>query len=228
MASQKNLKPTKTNKNSTSTKKKSNSVKKKTKKGIVNKIILGILIIIILVVVAFIGIKLSGSYFAKEESDLPKDPMTMPLEETYLERDLISYQEVGYGSFVVDADSTGENISLWVDEEEKAFEKGYFAHAYSVIMFSFSNIYLEDLSTYYGINKTKRGNAQTSMIFKIFVDGEELFVSEEVNKDNPSGYVEFAINKVVSNIIFIIDDCGSNGNDHGAWADSKINYRGEL
>lgn len=208
-----------------------NNSKKNNNDKVFNYVFFGSVFVIIagiLVIMAFIVLKIANSDFIKDDNNSYKDPTVMTSEVSYLESELISYQEVGFNSLVADADANGNPLSLLIDGEETTFEKGYFAHAYSVMMFSFKNIYLESISTYYGINNTKRGSSNSSMIFKIYVDGEELFISDEVNKNNPSGFIEFEINRKISNIIFVIDDGENNADDHGVWADSKISYRGEL
>lgn len=226
MTNKKNVKTSRSKNSKTKTKQ-----AKKSNKNILKYVILGLVVILVLGGIAWLALKFVGSSTNDDNIDdnnSQQNPIDMPSQETYLDSNYITYQEVGYGSIGVDTDLAGDDISLLIDNEETSFAKGYFAHAYSVIMFSFSNIYLENISTYYGINKTQRNNGNTSMVFKIYVDGEEVFVSDQVDKNNPSGYVNLEFNKEISNIIFIIDDCGANGNDHGVWAEPKMNYRGEL
>ena len=87
----------------------------------------------------------------------------------YLDNLDYDYARVGHGNLSTNKDSNGDLLSLYQDGEEVEFEYGFFAHAYSTIVFenlkSNGFTYFE---TIIGTNKTSRvNNTQISVIFKI-------------------------------------------------------------
>lgn len=80
----------------------------------------------------------------------------------------------------VDRAPGGERLSLLSNGKETEHETGFFAHAYSVIVFDgLSAQGYTEFSTYYGAHKTARTpNTVTDIVFRIFVDNEEKFTSD--------------------------------------------------
>ncbi len=160
----------------------------------------------------------------------PEGPTTSEPEIIYVEKEVClsditpTYFEVGYGgSYFVDKDMDGNPLSLLVDGVETQFEKGFFAHAYSVLAFDFYSEVLE-FNTSFGIGLSARGRKETDIKFSVIIDDEIIYESDTINKDNPTGSINLEINRYVRRIILVIDDLGSNGLDHALWAAPMIKY----
>lgn len=159
-----------------------------------------------------------------------QEPPVQPVEkQIYLDSLSYSYQSVGHGNLSIDKDSNGNTLSLYENGGEKEYKKGYYAHAYSTLVFDgIETMGFTRFSTVIGINKTARvSNTQTSLIFRIFVDNVEVFTSEQFNAYSESQYVEVDINGA-DRITLIADSLGGNGHDHAVWADCKLTYFDDI
>lgn len=139
------------------------------------------------------------------------------------------YAKVGHGNLFVNKGSDGNALSLLENGEEKQFSNGYFAHAYSVLVFE--NLKTQGFfrfSTYVGINKTARvNNTQASVIFKILLDNEVVYTSDLLNAYSDAVFVDIQL-KGADRLTLIADSAGGNGNDHAVWADCKLTYYDEV
>ena len=141
----------------------------------------------------------------------------------------LTYHSVGYGSLCVNKDSLGNKLSLLSEGKEKEFDYGFFAHAYSVLVFdNLKDLKCSYFSTYMGINKSARGVAATSIEFYVYFDQELVYSSGKVDKSSEMLFFEKNIDNKVSRITLVIDDLGGNGSDHGVWADPIITYMKEV
>ena len=147
----------------------------------------------------------------------------------YAEELPYSYSKVGFGDLTIDKDNNGDILSLYDGEQEVEFPKGMFAHAYSTIVYdNLSTLGLTYFETTFGVNKTARvNNTQTSLKFIIYLDNVERFVSQEFNAYTSYDYVKLDI-KGVDRICLVVDSLGTNGNDHGVWADTKFYYYNDI
>ena len=168
-------------------------------------------IVILVLLLAGIGIYVLGS---------------MRERQVYLSDVEVSYKEVGYYDLYANEDYNKEPLSLLVEGNEQEFEKGFFAHAHSTIVFDGLKDYNPKMfSVYIGANKTARNNGNTKVKFMIYFDQELVFESEEVTGNTEAKLVELEMKKV-NRITLVIDDLGGNGNDHGVWASPLLTYRG--
>lgn len=175
----------------------------------------------------------SGDVPSDGSSDNTSGDVQEPAEpvekEIYLDSLAYSYHKVGHGNIAVNQDANGNTLSLYENGEEKEYEKGYFVHAYSTLVFDgIETMGFTRFSTVIGINKTARvANTQTSVIFRIFVDNEEVFTSKQFGAYTDSQQVEVDI-KGADRITLIADSLAGNGNDHSVWADCKLTYYDEI
>lgn len=155
------------------------------------------------------------------------DPDSVPLvEKTISLTDIdYDYHSVGHSNLTIDKDNNGDLLSLYQDGNEVIHEKGYFAHAYSVIVFeNLGTMGFTKLSTYIGVNKTARvNNTQTSIIFRILLDNKEIFASDTFTAYTNQQFVEVDVSGV-DRITLIADSIAGNGNDHAVWADCELHY----
>ncbi len=137
-----------------------------------------------------------------------------------------TYYVVGYGQLKVYTEDSEEVLAMYVgDEERKSFEHGFFAHAYSTIVFDdLKSYHLTKFSTYFGVNETARNNGNTSMEFMIYFDDKKVYQSEVIRGDFNSEKIDLEIKDSINRITLVIDCLEGNGNDHGVWADPLIFY----
>ena len=115
-------------------------------------------------------------------------------KQAYLDELGYDYASVGYGSLSVNRDADGDPLSLYADGEEKEYEHGFFAHAYSVLVFEgLQTRGFTRFTATVGIHKTARvNNTQASVVFKVLVDNREEYVSElfgaYTEEDSVNGY----------------------------------------
>ena len=146
-------------------------------------------------------------------------------KQVYLDELGYDYASVGYGSLSVNRDADGDPLSLYADGEEKEYEHGFFAHAYSVLVFEgLQTRGFTRFTATVGIHKTARvNNTQASVVFKVLVDNREEYVSELFGAYTEEDGVEVNV-EGADRIALIADSVGGNGNDHAVWADCKLTY----
>lgn len=104
-----------------------------------------------------------------EECEIYLDEFAAP-SGTYLE----------YGSLATNQGSDGNPLSLYVDGDEKEFGHGFFAHAYSVIVYDdLGTRGFNRFSAYVRIDKVIRDNdpwgAYANATVRVLADGTELY-----------------------------------------------------
>ena len=178
-------------------------------------LIVGVVVIIALIIIVAV-------YVIKNISGSNSDDNYIEVSEYMSDYD-VTYSVVGYGELGVDCDSSGEKLSLLDNDVEKEFDKGFFAHAYSTIM-------LADLKdknvcgfvTYYGIHSSARGNPNTALRFSVYFDQTLVFESGRITCESDMGYIKLYAPEGVDRNILVVDDLGSDANDHAVWADTQI------
>lgn len=158
------------------------------------------------------------------------EPKPDPVKkEVYLEELDYTYQSVGYGQLCINKDSSGNTLSLYKDETETEHEHGFFAHAYSTISYDdIETMGFTSFSAYIGINKTARvANTQTSVIFRVLVDNEEVYTSEQFGAYTDEEFITIDI-EGASRLTLIADSVGGNGHDHAVWADCTLTYYDDI
>lgn len=148
---------------------------------------------------------------------------------TYLSDIAPSYKSVGAGSLVIDKDSAGNKLTLLTEGELMEYDKGFFAHAYSVLVFEgLESRGYTTFSTYMGLNKTALTNQSVASVkFKIYLDNELKYESTIINKNTSCEFASLDITGV-DRITLIADSLDGNGNDHAVWANPILSYKGKL
>lgn len=166
-----------------------------------------------------------------DSSVLPNTNDTAPLQlkNIYLDQISYDYQKVGYGNLQVNQGSDGNKLSLYKDGAEVTYNHGYFAHAYSTLVFEgLATRGFTKFSTYIGVNKTARvNNTATKLQFSIFVDNVLVFQSGEFGAYTNQQYVEIDITGA-ERLTLVADTLGSDANDHAVWADCKLYYYNQI
>ncbi len=151
--------------------------------------------------------------------------------ETYLY--LSDLQEVsakvGYGNFTKDANLSGDKISVYQDGTKASYDKGITAHAASEVVYDLSELDAERFQAWAGIDGANRNNNVRGVKFRVLLDGEEAFVSNEM-KGSGSNATYVDIDVTGKSTLTLIADATTNsvGNCQTVWADAKIKMKPEA
>jgi len=153
---------------------------------------------------------------------------------TTKDREVVVYSESNYLSDLdwesavsgwknVNKDSAvnlSEKIKLKVNGQIKEFDKGIGAATNAEIVYKLDGNYT-NFSTYLGTDKNYDDN-RTTIIFKIFADGEEVYSSDVIRKDSEAEFVNLDVTGV-KELKLVADDADKNGlGDFASWADTKV------
>ncbi|MGG7059302.1 NPCBM/NEW2 domain-containing protein [Clostridium tertium] len=113
-----------------------------------------------------------------------------------------------------------DKIKLNINGEVKEFDKGIGAATNAEIVYNLDGNYT-NFSTYVGTDKNYDHN-KTTIIFKIFADGEEVYASDVIKKDSKAEFVNLDVTGV-KELKLVADDADGNGlGDFASWADTKL------
>ena len=113
-----------------------------------------------------------------------------------------------------------EKIKLKINGEIKEFDKGIGAATNAEIVYKLDGNYT-NLSTYLCTDKNCDDN-RTTIIFKIFADGEEVYSSDVIRKDSEAEFVNLDVTGV-KELKLVADDADKNGlGDFASWGDTKV------
>nr|WP_243238668.1 NPCBM/NEW2 domain-containing protein [Romboutsia sp. 1001713B170207_170306_H8] len=111
-------------------------------------------------------------------------------------------------------------IKLNIDGTINEFDKGIGAATNAEIVYNLDGNY-SYFTTYLGTDKNYNDN-RTSIIFRIFADGEEIYTSDVIRKDSKAEFVSLDITGV-KELKLVADDAGDGGlGDFTSWADTKV------
>ena len=111
-------------------------------------------------------------------------------------------------------------LKLNVNGEIKEFDKGIGAATNAEIVYNLDGNYT-NFSTYLGTDKNYDDN-RTTITFKIFADGEEVYTSGIIRKDSKAELVNLDVTGV-KELKLVADNADGNGlGDFASWADSKL------
>lgn len=111
-------------------------------------------------------------------------------------------------------------IKLNVNGEIREFEKGLGAATNAEIVYQLDGKYT-NFSTYVGTDKNYNDN-RTTIIFKIFADGEEVYTSDVIRRDSVAEFVNLDVTGV-RELKLVADNVDGNGlGDFASWGDAKL------
>ena len=142
-------------------------------------------------------------------------------ESTYLSD--IEWKSAVSGWKVVNKDSAvnlKNKIKLKVNGEIKEFDKGIGAATNAEIVYNLDGSY-SNFSTYVGTDKNYHHN-KTSIIFKIFADGKEVYSSDVIRRDTEAELVNLDVTGVKELKLIANDADGNLLGDFASWADTKL------
>lgn len=116
--------------------------------------------------------------------------------------------------------SSTNKIKLRVDGTVKEFEKGIGAATNAEIVYDLNGEY-NYFTTYVGTDKNYDLDA-TTIIFKIYADGKEVYTSNLIKKDSNAEFVGLDVTGVKV-LKLVANDAGDGGyGDFASWADTKV------
>ena len=142
-------------------------------------------------------------------------------ENTYLsdlewESAVSSWKPVNKDSAV----NTTEKIKLNVDGQIKEFDKGFGTAENSEIVYDLDGKY-NYFTTYVGTDKNYNHD-KTSIRFKVFADGKEVYTSDIIKKDSKAEFINLNVNGV-KELKLVSDNVDNNGlGDFASWGDTKL------
>ncbi len=127
-----------------------------------------------------------------------------------------------YGQVRKDLASVGSKIKLSINGEEKVFDKGIGTHANSEIVYNLEGRNYKYFETYVGVDRNIAKQNNSSVIFKIYADGEEVYNSGVMKWDDEAKLVRIPL-EGVSELKLVADNAGNgNTSDHANFADAKF------
>ncbi|WP_196000706.1 NPCBM/NEW2 domain-containing protein [Clostridium sp. 1001271B_151109_B4] len=142
-------------------------------------------------------------------------------ESTYLSD--IEWQSAVSGWRTVNKDSavnSSNKIKLKVNGEVREFDKGIGAATNAEIIYELDGNY-SNFSTYLGTDKNYNDN-RTTIIFRIFADGDEIYTSDVIRRDSEAEFVNLDVTGVKELKLVADDADGSGLGDFTSWADTKL------
>lgn len=169
----------------------------------------------------------SGGTEGGTKPEDPEEPKV--LKSVYLDEVTPTYTSVGHGSLTVNKGPDGNALSLLSGGGETEYEHGFFAHAYSILVFDeLETQGFERFEATIGANKTARvKNSVTSIEFRIYLDGQLKYSSDTMGAYSEAETVGLDITGG-DTLTLMADSVGGNGNDHAVWADCKLYYYNDI
>lgn len=116
--------------------------------------------------------------------------------------------------------NTNNKIKLNVNGEIKAFDKGIGAATNAEIVYNLDGNY-DYFTTYLGTDKNYDHNS-TTIRFKIFADGKEVYTSDVIRQNSKAEFVNLNVSGVTE-LKLVADDVDNNGlGDFASWGDTKL------
>lgn len=134
-----------------------------------------------------------------------------------------SYSE--YKNIQTNKDNEGGDIELYVDGKKIKFDTGFGVNAESKIYFDISDLNVERLQVYGGIDGSKT-STQDGVYLAILVDGKEVERSPLLKHGNDAYYFDVDV-KGADEIALYADKNIKNGHDMVSWGDAKL-IKGEA
>ncbi|RDY26734.1 DUF5011 domain-containing protein [Romboutsia weinsteinii] len=116
--------------------------------------------------------------------------------------------------------ASNNKIKLNINGKIQEFAKGIGAATNAEIVYNLNGEY-SNFSTYMGTDKNYNDN-RTSIIFKVFADGKEVYTSDVIRKDSKAEFVSLDVTGV-KELKLVANDAGDGGlGDYASWAEPKL------
>lgn len=127
----------------------------------------------------------------------------------------------GYGTIQRDKAIDGKTLKLADGDGERTYDKGLGVHAHSEIVYDLTGRNFYYFTSDVGVSAAS-ANANTSVAFKVYVDGELAAETPVMYRGTP--YEHLAVSLAGASTLKLVVTNGGNGiaNDHANWADAKF------
>lgn len=143
-------------------------------------------------------------------------------EESYLSDKEWDGATSGWKSVNKDsAVNTSNKIKLNIDGEIRSFDKGFGTATNSEIIYNLEGYNYDYFTTYLGTDKNYDHNS-TSIVFKIYADGEEVYTSSLIRKDSKAEFISIPVTGVKELKLVALDNGDGGLGDFASWADCKL------
>ncbi len=130
----------------------------------------------------------------------------------------------GWATVQKDKSTDGNPISLLGTTGPVTYKKGIGTHAKSEVTYDISNATYKQFNSYVGIDQEPGGKGG-SVVFKVLLDGVEVFNSGKMYYNTPAKFVDVDLTGK-KELKLVVDDAGNgNGNDHADWGDAWLSYK---
>lgn len=133
--------------------------------------------------------------------------------------------QVGWGKLTVNAGLDGQKIDMQnEDGATTVYEKGFTAHAKSELTFNIESYNATMFTSYVGAEHSTNNQTTTSTSIQFFVYVDNVLVAESAafGYTDPAVFLKAPIPAGAKTLKLVIDDCGGNTGDHGAWAEPRL------
>jgi len=151
-----------------------------------------------------------------------KLPVKVEYDFTYASD--IDWKEItnSYGKTQKDRTINGQQIKLTNGIESVVYKKGLGTHANSTIVYDVTDKAYDSFEAIIGVEHNIVANNSSSIVFSIYVDGEEQYDSGLMKFTTPQKLVRVNIAGAHEVKLVLSDSGNGNAYDHGAWADAKF------
>lgn len=118
--------------------------------------------------------------------------------------------------------STKLKMADWSNIKTIAWPKGLGTHANSEIIYDISSGSYDTFETFVGADHALGARNGPSMVYKIYLDGKEVFDSGLMNYGTPIQFVSIDLSGAKELKLAVGDSGNGNAGDHAAWADAKF------
>ena len=129
---------------------------------------------------------------------------------------------VGWGTVRKNKSISGGTLGLLREGNIVNYSEGLGVHSNSEYIYNLEGKDYDYFESYIGIDKSVVGNTSASVIFKIYVDGEEKFNSGIVKGTAEQQYVKVDVKDAKELKLIVTDGDNGNAQDHANWADARL------
>lgn len=114
------------------------------------------------------------------------------------------------------------NTSILMNGKLRTFDKGFYAHANAEIVYDISDLGYDTFEAYVGVDQTIAVQNTSSIIFKFYADGTEVYNSGVMKHQTEAKFVSIDLTGVKQLKIVVNDSGNGNTLDHGIIAATRL------
>ena len=133
-----------------------------------------------------------------------------------------SVAQNGWGTVQKDKNVRGETLSLTRYGIPVEYEKGLGIHANAEYVYNIEGNHYDYFEAYVGVDQAMASSPNSSIIFKVLVDGEERFNSGLMIATSTQQYVKVDVRDAREVTLIVRDGDNGNAADHATWGEAKF------